>query len=256
MKFQQVIVTQFILDALGLYKGEIDGVFGPKTKAAWETFNSGKYLKEEEERIVNVLKNVDERISHASFCLIAYFEGGGKSYYYKRLANPSVPSQTSGITIGLGFDIYYQREDLARYWSGILSDDEINRLRSVSGYLGEHARKKLPLVRSIYVDYFSALSVLSKNLVYYTDLAINAFKTAGKGLNRDQIGVLTSIVYNRGASMAGERRREMREIRDHIQRGKLDAVPAAIRSMKRLWSDEGLIKRREMEAKLWEHSIS
>jgi GH24 family phage-related lysozyme (muramidase) len=55
------------------------------------------------------------------------------------------------------------------------------------------------------------------------------------------------------------RRREMRAIRDAVPRGNLPEIAAQLRSMKRLWERQGLdglLKRREAEARLVESCIA
>lgn len=69
-------------------------------------------------------------------------------------------------------------------------------------------------------------------------------------------GALVSLVYNRGASVKGDRRVEMAAIRDLIRAGTLAEVPDQFRKMKRLWPTvEGLRDRREKEACLWEGGL-
>jgi GH24 family phage-related lysozyme (muramidase) len=78
------------------------------------------------------------------------------------------------------------------------------------------------------------------------------------------LGAMTSIVYNRGADLSGDRRSEMREIKDVITqfantpperrdvKGTLNKIAGLIQSMKRLWDNtqRGLLIRRDAEAKL------
>ena len=72
------------------------------------------------------------------------------------------------------------------------------------------------------------------------------------------LGVLASLVYNRGTSMTDSvtnpgSREEMRQIRDAIIAGRFAQVPDLLRRMKRLWPEpNGLRDRREREAKLFE----
>jgi GH24 family phage-related lysozyme (muramidase) len=81
-------------------------------------------------------------------------------------------------------------------------------------------------------------------------------------LHPDAQGALVSLVFNRGAAMQGDRRREMREVRDAVAsttlptEEKLRSIAASILSMKRLWPDTlGLRRRRDAEAKLVEEAI-
>ena len=71
----------------------------------------------------------------------------------------------------------------------------------------------------------------------------------------DTMGALTSLVFNRGPSMEGDRRREMRDIREAVVDKDLPAIAKHLRRMKRLWRGkglDGLLTRREAEAELVE----
>ena len=95
-------------------------------------------------------------------------------------------------------------------------------------YIGRTLRQNLDLTRSIYPE---------------VDALTPARRTA-----------LVSLVYNRGTSLKDNdpTRQEMREIRDLLAGGRLDAVPDRIDAMARLWPDlPGLIARRHDEARLW-----
>jgi GH24 family phage-related lysozyme (muramidase) len=76
-------------------------------------------------------------------------------------------------------------------------------------------------------------------------------------LPADAQTALVSLVYNRGAAMDGDRRREMRDIVPLVQARDLGGIAAQLRSMKRLWDPAvapGLITRREREAALVENA--
>ena len=78
------------------------------------------------------------------------------------------------------------------------------------------------------------------------------------------LGAMTSIVYNRGPGLDGDRRSEMREIKDVITqfantpperrdvKATLEKIAGLIQRMKRLWGNDqrGLLIRRDAEAKL------
>ena len=52
-------------------------------------------------------------------------------------------------------------------------------------------------------------------------------------------------------------RREMRDIQKAVREGRFQDIPAALRSMQRLWPpNSGLFLRREREAKLFEEGLS
>jgi len=74
----------------------------------------------------------------------------------------------------------------------------------------------------------------------------------------DAQGALVALVFSRGASMAGDRHKEMRAIRDLVPSGNLKAIADEIRSMKRLFEGKGLdgkIRYFEEAAKLIESAI-
>ena len=77
-------------------------------------------------------------------------------------------------------------------------------------------------------------------------------------------GALLSLVFNRGTSLEGGRREEMRRIRDLLasnspKRETLEAVAAQLRQMKSIWAGkglDGLVIRREKEARWVESAIA
>jgi GH24 family phage-related lysozyme (muramidase) len=72
----------------------------------------------------------------------------------------------------------------------------------------------------------------------------------------DCAAALVGLVFNRGPSLSGERRREMANIQALLRTGNLKEVPKQIREMKRLWPDlQGLRNRREKEADLFESGL-
>lgn len=68
---------------------------------------------------------------------------------------------------------------------------------------------------------------------------------------------LVSLVFNRGSSLASASRVEMRHLRDLVSRRDYREIAAQITAMKRLWESkgpDGLLKRREAEARLVEQA--
>jgi len=65
---------------------------------------------------------------------------------------------------------------------------------------------------------------------------------------------LISLVFNRGGDLEGDRRREMKRIRELLTAGDFDAVAAEFEAMVRLWDpvkEGGVIEPRRREAVLW-----
>ncbi|MCY7386445.1 MAG: hypothetical protein LH628_28555, partial [Microcoleus sp. CAN_BIN18] len=71
-------------------------------------------------------------------------------------------------------------------------------------------------------------------------------------------GGLVSLVFNRGTSMQGNRRLEMRVVRDLVTKKNVNKIAEQIRKMKRIWLgtsiEKGMNRRRDAEADLIEES--
>ena len=172
------------------------------------------------------------------------------------------PGYKSGITIGVGYDLgYCTREQLYKDWQGKIPDHQLARLSNAIGLKGQAARGAASQFRDIQIPQNAAMDVFQNStLPKYYQQACRAFP----GLDRlppDAQGALTSIVFNRGAAMSGDRRLEMRQIRDAVAgyngQGSLDYIAGRIQSMKRLWVGQGvdgLLVRRDREAALLRHS--
>ena len=178
-------------------------------------------------------------------------EVGGRAFYDRHAAFPHFPGEASGVTIGIGYDLrFHDAAELERDWGAVLSREAMARLKVHVGKKGSKAA--VDALRSIQIPFPAAWKVFTaESLPKYVDKTRKAFP-GFDGLPPLARGALVSLVYNRGASMDGDKRREMRAIRDHIAAGRFDAVPAEFESMKRLWpGNRGLRTRREKEAALW-----
>jgi GH24 family phage-related lysozyme (muramidase) len=169
------------------------------------------------------------------------------------------PGGSSGITIGVGYDLGFVTEDqFEEDWSPFLTSDEIDRLKDVIGLSGDKASQRAREFGDIRIKRPDAEQVFrERTLPLYSQRTEKAFP----GL--DQLpaavqGALVSLVFNRGPGMNGDSRREMRAVRDAVADGDLQEIADQIRSMKRLWEGKnlgGLLKRRDAEADLVESAI-
>ena len=78
-------------------------------------------------------------------------------------------------------------------------------------------------------------------------------------LNEDTRGALVSMVYNRGAKIDGESRKEMKKIVDLVAKKDYEGIAEQIEQSKRLWEGkglDGLVIRREAEADLIRESLA
>ena len=107
------------------------------------------------------------------------------------------------------------------------------------------------------VSYDAAKEVFyKKTLPQYAQRTRKAFPGV-EDLPPDAQAMLLSLIYNRGASMSGSRRREMLAIKKLVKKEDLLGIAQQIAAMKRLWVNKGLpglLKRRDKEAILVKRS--
>ena len=201
---------------------------------------------------------------------IAREETGGLAYYDQVARAPHYPGHSSGITIGVGYDLrFHTEEDFRELWNDHLPAEHIDELAKDIDKAGTKKRAAELQALGIEVSFGAAWPVFIEAILprhYEKTLAIYPSLENLPLLCR---AVLVSLVYNRGTSFDGPTRREMREIRDILVRADdnalhkrkrimiLSDVEEQILSMKRLWSpSSGLIKRRQSEANLWRDSLA
>lgn len=204
-------------------------------------------------------------VSQKSIDHIIYYEVGGKDYYNRAYTKPIVPAwqtTSSGVTVAFGFDCGYNTKDQIRTaLDGIATEDEIKALQSVSGLKGKSAYYNgLPKVRNlVHFSYDEAEQIFMRDsLPRFAKQTANAFELKKDTLHPHSNGALISLVFNRGASLTGDSRKEMRWIKYNIESGHPEKVPDDIRSMKRLWSYsklKGLHLRRDAEARLFQSGL-
>jgi len=170
------------------------------------------------------------------------------------------PGGDSGITIGLGYDLGYESAgDFGNDWQPLLSAGEFTTLSQVIGLKGTQAQAKASGLKTIKIKADNAKQVfLERSVPKYQAQTQQAFPGVD-ALPADAQGALFSLVYNRGTSMNGDSRKEMRAIRDAVPNGDLQEIANQLRAMKRLWVGkglDGLLKRRDAEADLVESCIA
>jgi GH24 family phage-related lysozyme (muramidase) len=169
------------------------------------------------------------------------------------------PGESSGITIGIGYDLGFSTaEQFEEDWSPYLGADEIERLKTAIGVSGEDAQQIASKFSDIKINRDDAVEVFkNRTLPLYSARTEKAFPGVDQ-LPANAQGALVSLVFNRGAGMDGDRRKEMRAVRDAVANGDLQEIANQIRAMKRLWEGkgmDGLLKRRDAEADLVESAI-
>jgi GH24 family phage-related lysozyme (muramidase) len=194
--------------------------------------------------------------------LIYEFEvGGGEKYYNKYLSKFTWPGLQSGPTIGIGIDCaYYQPKELESLFS-FLPSKQISLVVGSYGKTGEAGKKYTKILRDagIEVTWDKAQQLfLNTTWTKFAKLTEKVFPGV-ENLCSDAYGALVSLVFNRGASLNGDSRIEMRKIKELVPAKDYAGIASQIRKMKRLWEGkgmDGLITRREKEAKLVENCLT
>lgn len=198
----------------------------------------------------------DAACRRAAAALTLRWEVSSPAFYRKRLERPLWPGGASGVTWGIGYDGGTVTP------STILDDwkahAQVDRLATTSGIQGQKAKLALPRYRDIPTPYEYAAEVFeTRSLVEYERMAGRAFRVDFSEIKPEACAALISVVYNRGASMTGDSRREMKAIRDECVPTKdYSCIARQLRSMCRLWrgtvNEKGLCARRDAEATLAE----
>lgn len=179
---------------------------------------------------------------------------GDTRYYNKFCAKPMYAGGDSGVTIGIGYDLgYNNKQQIKLDWGGRVSSNHLAFFLNCSGIKGESSKRLLtPITRQLTVSYQIAMEVFEQvSLPKFTKLTKAIYPNLDN-LNETTQAVLIGLVYNRGNSLQGDRRAEMRELVEHTNNADYVAIAATIDKMKRLWVGtdvSGLVKRREEEAK-------
>ena len=205
-------------------------------------------------------------LSKKSLELILEFEvGGGENYYNKFLKNPAWPEGQSGVTIGVGYDLgYVNKTEFSEDWKD-LPKEVFDRLYKVVGIKGYNAKNLIRGLRDIVIPWKLSLQVFNnKTVKKFWNLTKDTFPNFDK-MPEDAKGGLVSLVFNRGSALEGDRRREMKLIRDGMRitntfdQKALTFIANQIRNMKRIWAggsiEKGMNRRRDAEAKLIEQSL-
>ena len=86
-------------------------------------------------------------LSEEGIQLIIEFESGGRSYWQNKcLDKPNWPGFSSGVTIGIGYDLgYCTASKFVSDWQEIYGERDLYQLKNVCGITGEDAK---PIVKT------------------------------------------------------------------------------------------------------------
>jgi len=134
-----------------------------------------------------------------------------------------------------------------------MSDADLEKLKKVSGLKADKAKKQLVRLKSINVSFENATRVFSESTLPRYAAATRKLYPGIEKRHADAQTALLSLVYNRGSSISGSRRKEMAAIKPLVLQQDYAGIAQQIQSMKRLWQGKGLsglLKRRDDEADL------
>jgi hypothetical protein len=240
---KEVLTTRLrrIQVALGV---EADGMLGPDTLTALER----RLAIEVPARAVTL------ECSRAGLDLLVAFEIGSRRRYESRYQRPIWPGGQSGVTIGIGYDLgMTPKAEIRADWEPLLAEADVVALLAVQGVTGPAAKKLAQGISQVVIPLELAERVFhTRTAPLYAERTRSVFAGVQK-LPPDAQAMLLSLVYNRGASVSGPRRREMARIQALLRAAAPDLgeIAAQFESMKRLWPGEelaGLRTRRQREA--------
>ena len=236
----------------------VDGDFGPSTAAA--VVDARLALQrpgppEADAALVDALAHLPEPsadLTAPGVTFIGREEVSSPAAYRQHHKRPTWPTKSSGITIGIGYDLRFATEATLRADWSVLPEAALAALIPVLG--GPGSEDRLSRVADVEIPLPTAVTVFLKRMLpthtRNTRLAYPMLDTLSPACRT----ALISLVFNRGAALEGERRREMKQIRELLEAGRPDGVAAQLDAMVRIWdprTEGGVIARRRREATLW-----
>lgn len=187
--------------------------------------------------------------------ILEYEVGGGQKYYEKYLSGPTWPGGASGMTLAIGIDCgYYTPTELSEIFK-FLPSDQLRAVQKASGKKGEDGKEYTKSVKDlgIKITWEQAVEIFDKyTWPKFAKLAERTFPNLDQ-LCDNAYGAIVSLVFNRGSSLVGDSRREMREIKDLVPKKDYRSIALEFQKMKRIWKGkglDGLLARRDAESNL------
>ena len=199
-------------------------------------------------------------ISKKAIELIIQHEIGGREVYTRKYQKPIWAGGDSGLTLGIGYDCGYVKEkELFTDWAA-LNLNYLNALKRFCGVKGPIVKTMMRgEILNVVIPYNIAYEVFVKKSIPKYYAATKKIYPQLDELNEDTRGALVSMVYNRGAKLDGESRKEMKAIVDLVAQKDYEGIAEQIEQSKRLWEGkglDGLVIRREAEADLIRESLA
>lgn len=244
ISFSGTDLTALIKQVQKMVEAKPDGIVGSETVTKIESFL--------QKNLPSLPKGASMQVSQKSLDMIVNFEVSSPAIYEKKYRRPIWPGGQSGVTIGVGYDLgYYTAKQVTDAFGKYVTDDMLQLMQSVRGLKGMAAQNAVGGVMGIDIPYTTAAQVFHESTLPQFAAQTRKIYPGIEKLPPDAQGGLLSLVYNRGASLSGDRRTEMAAIVPLVAKGDLAGIAAQIRAMKRLWPTvKGLRDRRDREADL------
>jgi hypothetical protein len=196
-------------------------------------------------------KEVINRVIMASE--VGYGHPGNWNAYNKRYCKPVVPAPDttdSGVTVGIGYDCgQASAQKILDDWSGYIPLAQAQRLAATAGLKKHAALAEANKMQDIIIPIDVALKQWYEKKLPYTAKRTAAIYPNLGNLHPYEQTCLISLVFNRGASLDGDKRKEMKDLVAATNLDDDKAMGKLFRDMKRLWPDtRGLMIRRDLEA--------
>lgn len=168
--------------------------------------------------------------------------------------HPAFGGGNSGIDISVGYDFSTVSIPVAINDWRALPAPAPTRLAATHPYTGQRAVAHLKDVRDITAPKPIGLDVFNNADIPRVDSQCKKIYPGFEDLRPNARSAILSLVYNRGNSLAGPNRREMRELQSLIQSKDYQGIADCLRRMPRVWRgtsiEAGMRNRRYAEAKL------
>lgn len=237
---------------LGFKGNDVDGIVGTNTLSRLEMLYS--------QTLPPIPSGASLIASKKSLDVIVEFEVSSKAIYERKYKSPILPGESSGITIGIGYDLgHVNSTTFTNDWKNVLNNSDFSILLGTVGKTKLNAQNALTdQVKRVTIDWNTAIEVFyTKSMPVWARNTRKIYPGLEK-LPPDAQGAIISLVYNRGFSLGQEDRRlEMRNLVSLISVGNLKSIASEIRKMKRLWAiteSRGIHIRRDKEADLIENA--
>jgi siroheme synthase (precorrin-2 oxidase/ferrochelatase) len=188
-------------------------------------------------------------------------EVGDRSTFEMRFSSPYISSNQGGVTVGIGYDLGFRSVvDVRRDLEGLLPPDYIEALTRAVSIRGDHAKSRLAEYRAVRVPWDVAVFVFERAILPRIGREVLRTFPNAVEIRGDAFGALALLIFDRGTALDGDRRVEMRAIRDLMERRAFDAIPHQFRQMKRQYLGttyaDSASKRREVEATMFQDGLS